>query len=115
MTLTPDETAKFWPIYEYIQETIKINDERWATIKNYAANYNAMTDEVAQDYMDHSADADKQLIAIRAKYAPIFKNAISTKKTAQWYQIDRLVDNIINMQLASMVPIVNVGKSDLSH
>ena len=33
MTLTADEATKFWPIYDqYIQETIKINDARWALI-----------------------------------------------------------------------------------
>ena len=48
MTLTSDEATKFWPIYdEYIQETIKINDDRWAMIKDYAANYDTMTDQQA--------------------------------------------------------------------
>jgi len=38
MTLTPDEAAKFWPLYDqYIQETIKVEDVRWALIKEYAA------------------------------------------------------------------------------
>ena len=111
MTLTPDEAAKFWPIYDqYIKETMKINDERWATIKNYATNYNTMTNQVAQDYMEHSANADQQLIALLAKYISIFQNAISPKKTAQWYQIDRRVDTMINLQLASLIPIVKVDK-----
>jgi hypothetical protein len=49
MTLTPGEATKSWPIYDqYLQETIKINDDRWAMIKDYAANYNSMTDENAR-------------------------------------------------------------------
>jgi len=89
---------------------MKINDERWATIKNYATNYSTMTNQLAQDYMEHSANADQQLIALLAKYISIFQNAISPKKTAQWYQIDRRVDTMINLQLASLVPIVKVDK-----
>ena len=36
--LTADEATKFWPIYdEYIQETIKINDTRWAGLYRLGA------------------------------------------------------------------------------
>src|SRR5215475_1101907 len=82
MTLTPDEASKFWPIYDqYIQETIKVNDQRWALIQQYAANYSTMTDQLAQDYMTKSSDVDQQLIALRMKYVPIFQKVISIKKT----------------------------------
>ena len=40
MNLTADEATKFWPIFEqYRKEAVKPNDERWAVIKDYAANY----------------------------------------------------------------------------
>jgi len=68
MTLTSDEATKFWPIYdEYIQETIKINDDRWAMIKDYAANYDTMTDQQAQDHMKRSVAIDQQFTALREK------------------------------------------------
>src|SRR6201987_3318356 len=90
MTLTADEATKFWPIFDqYRQEAIKANDERWATIKDYAANYNTMTDAQAQDYMKRSTAVDQQLLALRLKYVPVFEKVISPKKTALWYQIDR--------------------------
>ena len=61
MNLTADEATKFWPIFEqYRQEAIKPNDERWAVIKDYAANYNTMTDTQAQDYIQKTTDVDQQ-------------------------------------------------------
>jgi Spy/CpxP family protein refolding chaperone len=111
MTLTPDEATKFWPIYDqYIQETIKINDDRWAMIKDYAANYDSMTDQHAQDYMKRSVAIDQQLTALRAKYVPIIQKSVSPKKTAQWYQIDRRLDLLINLQLAALIPVVDTSK-----
>ena len=111
MTLTPDEATKFWPIYDqYIQETIKVNDDRWAMIKDYAANYDSMTDQHAQNYMKRSVAIDQQLTALRAKYASIFQKVVSPKKSAQWYQIDRRVDLLINLQLAALIPIVDTRK-----
>jgi hypothetical protein len=111
VSLTPDEASKFWPLYDqYMQETIPINDERWALLKEYSANFSNMTDQVAQDYMDHSTDVDQKLIAVRRKYVPLFQNVISTKKTAQWYQVDRRLDLMMNMQMLSMVPVVTASK-----
>ncbi len=111
MTLTADEATQFWPIFDqYRREAIKPNDERWAVIKDYAANYNTMTDAQAQDYMKRSTAVDQQLLALRMKYVPIFEKVISAKKTALWYQIDRHIDLLINLQLSSQIPMVNTSK-----
>jgi hypothetical protein len=111
MTLTPDEAIKFWPIYEqYIQEMTKVNDDRWRMIKDYASTFNSMTDQHAQDYVKRSVAIDQQLTALRAKYVSIFQKVISPKKSAQWYQIDRRLDLLINLQLAALIPIVDTAK-----
>jgi hypothetical protein len=111
MTLSADEATKFWPVFEqYRQEAIKPNDDRWAVIKDYAANYNTMTDAQAQDYIKRSTAVDQQLLALRMKYVPVFEKVISPKKTALWYQIDRRIDVLINLQLSSAIPMVNTSK-----
>src|SRR5271167_3727800 len=110
MTLTADEATKFWPIFDqYRQAAIKPNDERWALIKEYAANYNTMTDAQATDYMKRSTAVDQQLLSLRQKYVPIFEQVISAKKTALWYQIDRRVDLLINLQLSAIIPMVDTS------
>jgi hypothetical protein len=111
MVLTADEATKFWPIFDqYRKEAIKPNDERWAVIKDYAANYDTMTDAQAQDYLKRANAVDEQLLALRMRYVPIFEKVISSKKTALWYQIDRRIDLLINLQLSSVIPMVNTGK-----
>ena len=110
MTLTADEATKFWPVFDqYRKEAITPNDERWAVIKNYAANYGTMTDAQAQDYMKRSTAVDQQLLALRMKYVPIFEKVISAKKTALWYQIDRRIDLLINLQLSAQIPMVDTS------
>jgi hypothetical protein len=111
MTLTADEATKFWPIFDqYRKEAIKPNDDRWALIKNYAANYDTMTDAQALDFINKANTIDEQLLALRMKYVPIFEKVISSKKTALWYQIDRRIDLLINIQLSARIPMVNVSK-----
>ena len=108
LPLTADEATKFWPIFDqYRRAAIKPNDERWAVIKEYAANYNTMTDAQAQDYMKRANAVDEQLLALRMSYVPMFEKVISGKKTALWYQIDRRIDLLINLQLSSVIPMVN--------
>jgi Spy/CpxP family protein refolding chaperone len=111
MTLTADEATKFWPIFDqYRREAIKPNDERWAVIKDYAANYDTMTDAQAQDYIKRANAVDEQLLALRMKYVPLFEKVISPKKTAVCYQIDRRIDLLINLQLSTVIPMVDISK-----
>lgn len=111
MNLTADEATKFWPIFDqYRKEAIKPNDERWALIKEYAANYSTMTDAQAQDYIQRATDVDQQLLALRLRYVPVFEKVISAKKAALWYQIDRHIDLMINLQLSSVIPMVDTTK-----
>ena len=111
VTLTANESTKFWPIFDqYRQEAIKPNDTRWALIKDYAANYNTMTDAQAQAYITRSNSIDEQLMALRMKYVPLFEKVISPRKTALWFQIDRRIDLLINLQLSSAIPMVNTSQ-----
>ena len=48
MALNSQDSAKFWPIYnDYDVQLSKLNDQRVANIKEYAANYDHLTDDEA--------------------------------------------------------------------
>jgi NAD(P)H-dependent flavin oxidoreductase YrpB (nitropropane dioxygenase family) len=108
MNLTADEATKFWPIYDqYAAEVAKIGDARVALIKDYAANYDTMTNDQANLFIQRAAAIDQQFTDARSKYVPLFEKAISAKKTALWYQVDRRLDLLINLQLAGNIPVVD--------
>jgi hypothetical protein len=112
MNLTTDEAAKFWPVYDqYVLATIKQNDVRWAMIKDYAVNYSTMTDAQAQDYIKRSNIVDQQLLALRLRYVSAFEKVVSAKKAALWYQVDRRIDLLINLQISSQIPMIDAGQS----
>jgi Spy/CpxP family protein refolding chaperone len=111
LPLTDTEATKFWPIYDqYSAEVWKIGDARVELIKEYVQSYDTMTDAQANDFMNRSAAIDQQFSALLTKYVPIFEKVISPKKTARWYQIDRRLDLLINVQLAANIPIVDASK-----
>ncbi len=110
LNLTADEATKFWPIYDqYAADVAKIGDARVALIKEYAASYDTMTDDQANHFIERAAAIDQQFTAERTKYVPMFEKAISAKKTALWYQIDRRLDLLINLQLAGNIPVVDTS------
>ena len=111
LPLTATEATKFWPIYDqYSAEFSKIGDANVALIKEYAQSYETMTDDQANDFMKRSAAIDQQSSALLMKYVPIFGKVISPKKTARWYQIDRRLNLLVNLQLATSFPMVDASK-----
>jgi len=107
LPLTGDEAAKFWPVYDsYTQETIKINDRRYALFKEYAANYNTMTDAQASSYIRRWNQVDADFTNLRLEWIPKFEQALGMKKTATFFQIDRRCGLMIELQLSSLLPLV---------
>jgi hypothetical protein len=107
MPLTDTEATKFWLVYDrYVAETIKVNDVRYAFLKDYAKNYNTATEEQADSFIKRWLALDQDNIQLRLKYIPEFEKVISQKKTAMFFQIDRRVGMMIELQLASQVPLI---------
>lgn len=107
LQLTPAEATKFWPIYDQYQaEYAKIGDEKVALIKDYAGNWGSITEEQAVSYLKRSQAIEESVIQLRIKYVPIFNQVLPGKKTATFYQLDRRIALLLDIQLASQIPLV---------
>jgi Spy/CpxP family protein refolding chaperone len=105
--LTDTQAQKFWPVYEdYTAEMMKINDTKVAVIKDYAANYQSLADAQAENLIKKWAEADKALIDLRIKYIPIFEKVLPGKTAARFFQVDRRISTMLDLQVASEVPLV---------
>jgi len=105
--LTGDEAAKFWPVYDaYTQETIKLNDQRYALVKEYAVNYTAMTDYLAAKYIRRWIGVDEAASTLRLQWIPKFEGILGEKKAAMFFQIDRRIGLMQELQLASQLPLI---------
>jgi hypothetical protein len=107
LPLTSAEATRFWPVYDqYVSEMSKVNDARYGLIKDYAQSYHAMTDAQAGDLIKRSVSLDSEGSQVRMKYIPEVEKVISPKKAAIFFQIDRRLDMLLNLQIASEVPLV---------
>lgn len=107
LQLTDTEATKFWPIYDqYTAELVKINDAKYAALKEYAANYSTLTDDNAVSLIRQILGVDQSVAQLRLKYVPIVNKVISGKKTALFFQLDRRLVMMIDLQMASDIPVV---------
>jgi len=112
LSLTDTEATKFWPLYDqYTAELSKINDTKYAVIKEYANNWGSITDPQALDLTKRYMNVDLSVAQLRLKYLPIFQTVLPGKKVATFFQIERRLQMIIDLQLASQLPLVQAQPS----
>jgi hypothetical protein len=107
LVLTDAEATKFWPVYDqYAAEMTKIGDQKYALIKEYAQNFGSLSDAQAQDLMNRSLALDEATAQLRIKYLPIVGKVLPGTKTATFFQIDRRLNGLIDLQVSSQIPLV---------
>lgn len=105
--LTETEATRFWPVYDqYAAEMSKHYDEFYALIKEYAANQKTLTDAQASSMLKRWSDIQVQLAQTRQKYIPAIEKVIAGKKAALFFQIDRRLYAVLDLQVANEVPLV---------
>lgn len=107
MQLTDDEAQKFWPVYDqYTAEAVKINDYRATLVKEYMKDHAGMADDQAESLLTRWTVADESILALRLKYIPLFKKVLPAKKVARFFQLDRRIGMMAEVQMASKFPLL---------
>jgi len=110
MGLDIDQAAKFWPIYsEYDAELTKLNNQRIANIQDYARTYDQMTDAKADELVQNAFNYRKQRSELLAKYYRRVKDSLGAVEGARFLQIEDQLLAIIDLQIASSLPVVGQG------
>jgi hypothetical protein len=107
LELTETEAQKFWPIYDrYAADLAATTDRKYALLKSYHDNYYSMTDTQAEEYIKGRAEVEADVTKLRLKYFPIFGKVISGKSTALFFQLDWRLGTMLDLQLASQMPLI---------
>jgi len=107
LTLTTDQATKFWPVYDqYIAEQTKIHDQKYAVIKEFGTSWGSIDDAKAMDLTHRALAVDQQVTQLRIKYVPIFSKVLPGKQVATFFQIDRRLQMVVDLQLMAQLPLV---------
>jgi hypothetical protein len=107
ISLTETEATKFWPVYDqYVAEMTKHNDEFYGLIKDYAANQKTLTDAQASTMIKRWAAIQIGQAQTRQKFIPLFEKVVPARTVARFFQIDRRLYALLDLQVASEVPLI---------
>lgn len=107
LNLTDAEAARFWPVYDrYIEELTVINNSKYTLVKEYSEKFGSYTDKQATDFITRWLDVDIRAAKLRSKYVPIVGKVLPGVKAASFFQVDRRLAMLINLGIASQLPIL---------
>ena len=106
--LTDAESAPFWALYdEYESKSYLIHDKRIAIIKEFAANFENLTDEKADEIYTDVLNFQKELLKLKMTYYKKFKKIVPAGKAALLMQIENKIEALIDAELALEIPLLD--------
>jgi hypothetical protein len=112
MSLSDAEAQKFWPIYKhYADDLHDVHNEKYALFKQYAETWATMTDQDALIYVRRSMEVDAKAQALRLKYVPVVTQVLPGKKVATFFQLERKLCLMVDLQLFSQIPLAHEKES----
>ena len=107
LELDSAQSEIFWPIWrEYNLEWSKTGDAQLALLKEYADNQLKMDDEKAKDYAERAFKIEESRLKLRKKYWKKVNKEIGGIIAGRFVQIDRQLSYLVQVQIASQVPLL---------
>jgi Spy/CpxP family protein refolding chaperone len=108
ITLTAEQAAKFWPLFEqYQKEQNLIMDEQMKGIQRYVDTYETLDDAGALALIKTHLDRDAQMQALRLKWLPEFQKVVPAKIAARVIQIDRRLSFVHQVEFSARIPLIH--------
>jgi hypothetical protein len=112
LKLTDIEAQKFWPVYDqYVTELLAINDKKFGLIQEYADNWGKMTNDQSLLFARNWLDMDIAIAQLRQRYVPLVAKVLDGRKTTTFFQLDRRIAMMMELQVSSQMPLVQDQES----
>ena len=112
LKLTDAEATRFWPVYDqYVTELIAINDKKFGLIQEYADNWGKLTNDRSFLFIRNWLDMDIATAQLRQKYVPMVAKVLDGTKAATFFQLDRRIAMMMELQVSSQMPLVQDQES----
>jgi len=107
MNFNDTEASAFWPVYrDYANAQQKMGDKKYQIIKQYAENYDNMSNTKATQLTQQMFELDKANFENRIAFWPRFEKALGAKRAAKFYQVDRRLTLMVDLELSTDIPIL---------
>ena len=108
MEFSDVEAMRFWRVYnEYDRQLGMIWKDRVRMIKDFAKHYGAIDDKKAAKIADTAFRLESRRTNLKRKFFPRFSKAVGAKRTAQFFQLERSINLLIEIQIAAELPLLD--------
>ena len=107
LTLTDEEAAAFWPLYDrYHQELKAVQGRLVKVIEEYIAAFPDISDEKSMALIGEYLSIEEDRAKIRRTYLAEFAKVLPGRKVGRFYQIENKMDAVLRYDLAAGIPVV---------
>ena len=101
LTLTSEQAAKFWPLFEEFQkEQSQIVEGQLKATKQYGEHLQDLSDSDALAYVKSLLGRDAKMNALQVKWLTKFQTVVPAKTAARVIQIDRRLGQVTQVGLS---------------
>jgi hypothetical protein len=101
-----EKAAAFWNVYrDYQNDLKKVTDVRLALIKDYAINYDKMTDKKAEELAKKVLENDKAALKLKDKYYKKFMKAMGASGANRFFQVENTLNMLIMLRINTELPL----------
>jgi Spy/CpxP family protein refolding chaperone len=107
LTLTAEQAAKFWPLYQaYQKEQDQIVEGQLKATHKYAASYQTLSDADALAYINALLERDQRIHDLRIKWLAKFQSVVPAKVASRAIHLERRMGLVTQVKLSSQIPLV---------
>ena len=107
LTLTAEQAAKFWPVYDaYQKEQATIMEDHLKGVQRFVEAFDTLDDAGALALIKAHLDRDERMDALRQKALVDFQRIVGTKLAARAIQLDRRLSLVYQLEIASKIPLI---------
>jgi hypothetical protein len=106
MDLTPQEAARFWPLYDAFQRELAVpRNAVTRALLDYIAAGHKLTDANAKRIMEETLAAQKEEARLREKHFRQLLKVLPAHKAARYMQIENKIQAVVDYEGAKAVPL----------
>ena len=106
MDLTPEEAAKFWPLYEAFQRELAVPQNAITrALLDYIAAGHTLTDANAKRIVEEMLAAEKEIARLRDRHFRRLLKVLPAHKAARYVQIENKIQAVVAYEGAKAVPL----------
>jgi len=107
MDLTPDESKKFWPLYEQFQRELAVPRSAYTrAVLDLIAAGGTLTDANAKRLAEQVLGAERDEARLQEKHFKQLLKALPAHKAARYLQIESKIQAVVRFESAKAIPLL---------